>query len=356
MKVLFYAVNGLGLGHVTRLLAIAREMKKIQKDIQILFYTSSEAENVIYQEGFAAFKVPSKKAALINHFSPSEHIKLLQLTFPVMISGFHPDILVVDTFPLGYVHELDSPLSWSGTKKVFIYRQRKENKTLDKHFLKSLKRYDKIIVPHQNDCYGVYIPQKVNAVYTGEILIRSKEEILPKDAALKRLGIKNDRKNVLITLGGGGDDSLSDIIPKIVQEIKSFPLNVFIASGVLLNGFTQPEDCRLIENYFPLCELYNAFDFVISGCGYNSVNELLYFHKPSVYLPLERGIDDQFQRAGYIHDNALGFMANTPEETGYYLNLLTNQDLYSIFQKNLQKLNLKNNAKFAAKEILKTVK
>jgi len=59
-RFLFYAVNGLGLGHVTRLLAIARKLRAHLPLSEIIFLTSSEAEDVIFREGFAAFKVPSR--------------------------------------------------------------------------------------------------------------------------------------------------------------------------------------------------------------------------------------------------------------------------------------------------------
>jgi predicted glycosyltransferase len=61
--VLFYAVNGLGLGHLTRCLAIARQLKKQDSSLILLFFTSSEGSHLLYQEGFAYYKVPSKTIA-----------------------------------------------------------------------------------------------------------------------------------------------------------------------------------------------------------------------------------------------------------------------------------------------------
>ena len=39
----FYAVNGLGVGHVTRLLSIARALRVQSPGCEVLFLTSSEA-------------------------------------------------------------------------------------------------------------------------------------------------------------------------------------------------------------------------------------------------------------------------------------------------------------------------
>ena len=64
LRVVCYAINGTGVGHLTRLLAIARWMRRyaaaLGKKIEIWFLTSSEADGLVFAEGFAAFKVPSK--------------------------------------------------------------------------------------------------------------------------------------------------------------------------------------------------------------------------------------------------------------------------------------------------------
>ncbi|HYO91006.1 MAG TPA: hypothetical protein VEQ40_05190, partial [Pyrinomonadaceae bacterium] len=61
-----YAVNGSGLGHLTRVLAILRWMKRLAQlsgvrlDAYVL--TSSEAPGLALEEGFVSFKIPSKTA------------------------------------------------------------------------------------------------------------------------------------------------------------------------------------------------------------------------------------------------------------------------------------------------------
>ena len=59
MKFLLSAINGVGLGHVARLLAVARELRRRVTEAEFHFLTSSEASSVIWQEGFASVKIPS---------------------------------------------------------------------------------------------------------------------------------------------------------------------------------------------------------------------------------------------------------------------------------------------------------
>src|SRR4051812_4088241 len=64
LRVVCYAVNGTGVGHITRLLAIARWLRRyaaaLDRRLEIWFLTSSEADGLVFAEGFAAFKIPSK--------------------------------------------------------------------------------------------------------------------------------------------------------------------------------------------------------------------------------------------------------------------------------------------------------
>src|SRR5207248_3409922 len=120
-RILFYAVNGLGLGHVTRLLAIARKLRVLMPEAEIVFLTSSEAEDVIFREGFAAFKVPSKTIRMDAHIRPSTYSRMVQTVTLNLLAAFHPHILVVDTFPAGAIQELLPVLRWDSLK-VFVFR------------------------------------------------------------------------------------------------------------------------------------------------------------------------------------------------------------------------------------------
>ena len=64
LRVVCYAVNGTGVGHITRLLAIARWLRRyaaaLDQKLEVWFLTSSEADGLAFAEGFAAFKIPSK--------------------------------------------------------------------------------------------------------------------------------------------------------------------------------------------------------------------------------------------------------------------------------------------------------
>ncbi|MCP4156758.1 MAG: UDP-glucosyltransferase [bacterium] len=359
MRILFYAVNGLGLGHVTRLLAIAREIKKLRADAEILFITSSEADSVIFSEGFPAVKVPSKNIARESGLRARIHARILQQTAWSVFSAFNPHITVVDTFPLGFTYELDPVLLWKSSKFVFVYRQRKQEKTLNKRFQTALNKYDLVIVPHEKDAYGVELDEEINALYAGRIIIRGKRDLLPVQRVVDEFDLPPGKKYALITLGGGGQEGLEELIRQILGIFKEYPgIHPVVAHGNLMRKLNTGSDCTVIKQHYPICELYNAFDYVIAGCGYNTVNELLYFNKPALYLPFERQVDDQYKRARDVQDAGLGLMANPWDITDIKesFNKLVDEDRYNQIKMALKKTRARNNARKAARAIVKLTK
>jgi predicted glycosyltransferase len=358
MRILFYAVNGLGLGHVTRLIAIAREIKSLRGDAEILFLTSSEADSVIYEEGFPAIKVPSKNIARESGLAARIHVRLLQETAWSVFSSFNPHITVVDTFPLGFAYELDPVLKWRTSKFVFVYRQRREEKTLLKRFQSALNEYELVIVPHEKQDFGIMLPRKVKAVFAGKIIIRGKKDLLPAARVKESYNLPMDKKCVLITLGGGGQEGLEEVINRILDVCAGLPdIHPVVAYGSLMRSINTHNNCTVIRRYFPLCELYHAFDYMIAGCGYNTVNELLYFNKPALFLPFERQVDDQERRARDIRKAGLGLTANpadTVDIRAQFTKLL-DENVYAQVKKNLKKRRFKNNARRSARAILKLI-
>ncbi|MDR3571902.1 MAG: UDP-glucosyltransferase, partial [Candidatus Pacebacteria bacterium] len=178
-RLLFYAVNGLGLGHVTRLLAIARSVRAERNDAQILFLTTSEADSVIYQEGFAAIKVPSRSTIREARLSPAVYGKLVQSVVMNAVAAFNPAILISDTFPAGASQELLPTLNWE-MRRAFVFRAQKDERAWDAFFQAALGHYDLCIAPHREGEATIPVPAKVPLVWAGPILIRTRFEAMAK--------------------------------------------------------------------------------------------------------------------------------------------------------------------------------
>lgn len=296
-RVVFYAVNGLGLGHVTRLLAIARQVRKLLPASEILFLTSSEADDVVAREGFAAFKVPSRTLRASAGLSSGTHARLVQTVTLNLLAAFAPHLLVVDTFPAGTLQELLPVLRWD-LRKAFVFRAQKPDKAHSPAMQNTLRLYDRILIPHAPGEETIPLPPGSDAVWTGAILIRGRDDALTRAQARMRLGIAPEARVLYLTWGGGGDAAAGRVMEQMMQVVADCPEWMPVVSEPPLDFASRLRQSGVqTVRHFPLAEWFPAFDAAVASAGYNTVNELLHFGIPAILLPFERALDDQFARA-----------------------------------------------------------
>ena len=305
-RLLFYAVNGLGLGHVTRLIAIARQVRRRVPDAEILFLTSSEAESVIYREGFAAFKVPSKTLRAQANIRPSTYARLLQTVVINLMAAFNPHLLVVDTFPAGVIQELLPVLRWDA-RKVFVYRAQRPEAATSALMQNTLQLYDLALIPHHADEEDTPLPPGLQSVWTGPILIRDRSEALARDEARQRLNLPSEGKVIYITFGGGGDAEMDRALHVAVETLTALPdLHLAVASAPLYRGKLPRHERVTPIDHYPMAEMFAAFDGAVSAVGYNTAMELLHHGVPTAFVPFARQVDDQEARSHRIASAGAG--------------------------------------------------
>ena len=63
------------------------------------------------------------------------------------------------------------------------------------------------------------------------------------------------------------------------------------------------KDQSPLSGDYPNSINFNAFDFAVTACGYNSYHEMIHFGLPSICYPnLNTGMDDQLARAKVAED------------------------------------------------------
>ncbi len=328
-RVLFYAVNGLGLGHVTRLLAIARRLRDLVPRAEIVFLTSSEAEDVLFREGFAAFKVPSKSLRVDAHIRPTTYSRMVQTVSLNLLASFHPHLFVVDTFPTGALQELLPVLRWD-SRKAFVYREQRPESAMSDQFQSALRLYDLAIVPHLEDAAEIVVPPELPTVWCGPILVREREEALSRAEAREELGLAPDGRTLYLTLGGGGEAGVETLLSEVAQallpEAERQGIEILAPRAPLVRGrIARIEGVRRVSHY-PMAEMYNAFDACISAGGYNSVMELLHHGVPTALWPLARQVDDQEARAEWVESQGAGIRLASLEESDLHTALGTLMD------------------------------
>lgn len=309
-RFLFYAVNGLGLGHVTRLLAIARRVRAHLPDAEIVFFTSSEAEDVIYREGFAAFKVPSKTLRAAANLRSVTYARMLQTVTLNLLAAFHPHILIVDTFPAGSIEELLPVLRWDG-RRVFVYRVQRPESARSPLLQTTLRLYNLVLIPHREgediQTEDAPLPEGLDRVWTGPILIRDRTETLHRETARERLGLPLEGNILYVTFGGGGDRDMDDALTTSVETLAERPgLHLAVARAPLYRGTVVRRAGVTPVDYYPMAECYPAYDAALSATGYNTAMELLHHGVPAAFVPFPRQVDDQEARAQQIADAGAG--------------------------------------------------
>ncbi len=296
-RILFYAINGLGLGHVTRQLAIANAVRLQRPQTQFLFLTTSEADNVIYSEGFASVKLPSRSAIARTGLRPKVYNKLAQSVVMNTVAAFNPAIIVVDTFPAGASQELLSTLSWE-MRRAFVFRAQQTERMRDPFFQAALSSYDLCIVPHAPGSEDLVIPDGLRQAWAGDIFIRSREQALSPVDARAQLGLPPSGKTLYVSFGGGGTDEIAQALKVTLEAARGLDWTIAVADAPLqtVQALSAEHSNVIKVRHYPMAECFPAFDAAVSAGGYNTVNELVHFGIPSIVIPFRRGLDDQYAR------------------------------------------------------------
>jgi UDP-N-acetylglucosamine--N-acetylmuramyl-(pentapeptide) pyrophosphoryl-undecaprenol N-acetylglucosamine transferase len=298
LRVVCYAVNGTGVGHVTRLLSIARWMRRyaaaLDQRLEIWFLTSSEADGLVFAEGFAAFKIPSKTVVGETGIDRTAYRALAKQWIWHTLGLLRPDLLIVDTFPRGSFGELLGALDLC-RHKAFVYRPVRPEVAARPDFQSMLPLYDLILVPETDAHVIVPAAAKGHLVHVGPVLSRERWELFPRAEARARLGVDAEKRCVFVSAGGGGDTQAEVQIERTVQELSRDPsIEVVVGAGALYRGHPFPRVTTLPGR---AAAYALGFDAAVCAAGYNTFGELMFAGVPTAFLPQEKLADDQRARA-----------------------------------------------------------
>lgn len=311
VRIVAYAINGRGMGHLVRQLAILRMARRLcafmDVRLEAWVLTSSEADTLARREGVPALKMPSKAMLRDSGLEPTRYLAVARGWVLNAITGLAPDLLVVDTFPGGSFGEL-LPVLDLVPRKALVARAVKAEIAADDSYAPLLELYDDVVVPESS---GI-----------GPILIRERAELVPRDEARRRLGIVGDRRAIYVSRGGGGDVDAARELPVLVKALRDRDAHVVVGAGPLYQGpEIRGEGITWLDRYTP-CELLSGVDGAISAAGYNSFHELMQAGVPTLFIPQGRISDDQHARAQSAVDAGAAAMCSTVRPTTAVLEAL----------------------------------
>lgn len=354
-RILFMPTNGGGLGHLTRTLAVARRLKQMYPNVEIIFFTTSFALHLIAQEGFLAYSFPS-----MNYFAKDikekEIDNAIENQIMSIVKMHNIDTLVFDgVFPYACLVNAIEKLGSLNT----IWIQRGMHKSgKSETILKREKYFNLILVPGEGNLNANLFNNQGKWRHCPPIIYLKKEELLPREAVLSMWNLDPNKKTVFIQLGEGLGYDVNSLIYKVVKQLKNKEnLQIVLGESIIAQKRYNFDPNIFIIRDYPNSIYFNAFDFAIINSSYNIFHETIYFGVPSIIFPIkETGTDDHFARASIADKLGTGFVFHDFNEMEFdqAVSQLLNPRINKKMRENSKGLFV-NGAQLAAKYIMDSI-
>ena len=271
----FYPTNGVGLGHVTRLLAIAR---RLPPDCEPVFFTPCHALAVIEHAGYRTEYVPEPAH---DETVPADHHAAMAPRLLAMLRHYDPAAIVFDgNVPrealLAACAEVEAPLIWV---RRGMWRA---DPALARHLALS-RRFDAVLEPTEAAAAadrGVTAAAPDGPLAVPPVMLLDPGELNEAKASRAALGLAPDRPAVLVQLGAGNNNDIDRVLDHVAAAQRRLDLQVVVAEWLIQHAPVRRRGLRYLSA-FPNARHFRAFDFAISAAGYNSFHELLHHGLPT---------------------------------------------------------------------------
>lgn len=293
--VVLFPTNGVGLGHFTRLFAVAKRIRKQDPEVEIVFITTMSALHLVENEGYPAYHLPG--SYMFNDMTSGEWNAITEEMLATVFEIHRPSVFVFDgAFP--YRGMLNAIKNRKGLTNIWL-RRGTFKKGATKIPVDSIEHFDLVIRPGDSTSrpeeeISFSTPLKL----VEPIIFADKEELYSKEIVRTRLGIPQEDLVAYVQLGAGKINDIENDLQRVIRLLNEHE-NLQIVVGESLIGDRinlVGERIRIIRDY-PNSLSFNGFDFAIMAGGYNSYHEAIEFALPTIFIPnAETGMDDQVAR------------------------------------------------------------
>lgn len=346
-RVIFFNMNGSGLGHMNRCLSYAR---RLGSNVAVNFFSLASAIDIINDFGFEADYYISHYWSCNTSYDWNQE---LAVRFGMMLERVRPDVVVFDgTWPFqGFMAACKAygnpALVWS-------------NRGLLKPEVKPVPvdetAFDLIIVPGELGASFAEEPLEGGGkrIIVPPVTVLNDAELMDRSAAREALGLDADARYVLFSLGPGNLKDVSGIGHDLVRRFVDAGFQaVWARAPISVRDAELPEGVTSISIY-PLVRYMRAFDAFVGAAGYNTCCEVVQAQVPSLLVPNTLLVDDQLRRARLVAENAPAVVSacETDEERDQTVGKLFEMMSGAKVRKPLIAM---NGAALAAEEILALV-
>ena len=264
MKVLYYTSGVSGSGRVVRGISIGNAFRRQGKKVDFTILSSSPFAHLadIFDLKHREIPVEGEDKLSKKNYPDSELYRTL--------TSLSPDILLIDLLWFSTYHFIEE----LPCKKIFLWQRMDE-------------RFFTINLP---DGAISFRPESYNLVlaiepFKGEgpkrqvnpLIIRNRDEILPREQAVKELKLDESHKNCLLAINARPGDF--DKARKRFSYLRDL-------------GYRMVTTTNYEGGIFPVVDYFNAFELIICGASYNSFWEAIYFDKEAIFVPTRTSFVD----------------------------------------------------------------
>lgn len=350
--VAFYPTNGVGLGHVTRLLAIAHRLPPGHEPV---FFTPCHALAVIEHAGFRTEYVPEP---LHDETAHQDHVRATAPRLLAALRYYDPAAVVFDgNVPrealLQACAEIEAPMLWV---RRGMWRA---NPELARH-LELGRHFDAVIEPTDAAAAvdaGATARAGDGPIQVPPVMLLDRGDLLTPAAARRALGLDDGKPAALALLGSGNNNDIEARLEPIVEAAAQLGVQLVVAEWLIQHNPVRRRGVRYLSA-FPNARYFRAFDFAVSAAGYNSFHELLHHGLPCIYLPNDhQKVDDQRARAAWAEREGAGICVPRGAEAAIagYMAALLDPGLRRLMSRRARSLCPVNGAAAAAAAIADTI-
>ncbi len=357
-SILFFPTNGVGFGHFTRLLAIARKLREDNPSTEIVFFTTMPTLHILAEQGFVCYHMPGRYR--YEGMDAKSWNALCEEMMTLIFTIHRPKAFVFDgSYP--YRGMLNSVKS-QPRNMVKIWVRRGAIKQGSRSIpVDSIRHFDAIIRPGDSvlDEFKDETRHNIPIVKTNPILLENNDTDSERPNIRAMLGVPKEAVLCYIQLGAGQINDIDSELILTLDALSEHPQAYAVIGESMLGERIQfsHDKVRILRDY-PNSMYFGEFDFSVIAGGYNSFHEVINSGLPSICYPnLKTGRDDQLARVSKASE--IGAMVVLKSRNRRKIQLAINRLMDRRIRKSMRKkvisLRRSNGAKDAADWIMNQI-